>query len=102
MERLRVLGIAGSLRAGSFNKRALAAARELHHGDVVLCGGVAANSRLRALTVERAGEREIRVHLPPPALCTDNAAMIAVAGTEAWRRGERGDGQPVVDAGWTP
>jgi len=52
--------------------------------------------------VHSAGEREIRVHLPPPALCTDNGAMIAVAGTEAWRRGERGDGQPVVDAGWTP
>jgi len=25
-----------------------------------------------------------------------------VAGTEAWKRGERGDGQPVVDAGWAP
>ena len=36
------------------------------------------------------------------ALCTDNGAMIAVAGYEAWRRGVRGDGQLVVDAGWTP
>jgi N6-L-threonylcarbamoyladenine synthase len=88
--------------ADSLSRKLVAAARELHHGDVVICGGVAANSRLRALTLERAGEREIRVHLPPPALCTDNGAMIAVAGTEAWRRGERGDGQPVVDAGWAP
>ena len=88
--------------ADSLSRKVVAAARELHQTDVVLCGGVAANSRLRALTLERAADREIRVHLPPPALCTDNGAMIAVAGTEAWRRGERGDGQPVVDAGWTP
>ncbi|HSP19577.1 MAG TPA: tRNA (adenosine(37)-N6)-threonylcarbamoyltransferase complex transferase subunit TsaD, partial [Myxococcaceae bacterium] len=80
----------------------VAAARALGHTDVVLCGGVAANSRLRSLTLERATERDLRVHLPPPALCTDNGAMIAVAGTEAWRRGVRGETNPVVDAGWTP
>jgi len=51
---------------------------------------------------ERASEREIEVHLPPPSLCTDNGAMIAVAGTEAWRRGERGETSPVVDAAWRP
>jgi N6-L-threonylcarbamoyladenine synthase len=88
--------------ADSLSRKLVAAARELHQADVVLCGGVAANSRLRALTLERAGERDIRVHLPPPALCTDNGAMIAVAGTEAWRRGERGETLPVVDPGWTP
>jgi N6-L-threonylcarbamoyladenine synthase len=88
--------------ADALSRKLVAAAGELHQRDVVLCGGVAANSRLRALTLERATDREIRVHLPPPALCTDNGAMIAVAGTEAWRRGARGDGPPVVDAGWTP
>ncbi len=88
--------------ADSLSRKVVAAARALGQTDVVLCGGVAANSRLRALTVERAADRDIRVHLPPPALCTDNGAMIAVAGTEAWRRGVRGDADPVVDAGWTP
>jgi N6-L-threonylcarbamoyladenine synthase len=88
--------------ADSLSRKVVAAARELGQTDVVLCGGVAANSRLRSLTVERAGEREIRVHLPPPALCTDNGAMIAVAGTEAWRRGERGEELPLVDAGAAP
>ena len=88
--------------ADTLSRKVVAAARALGRSDVVLCGGVAANSRLRALTLERAGEREIRVHLPPPALCTDNGAMIAVAGTEAWRRGDRGNTLPVVDAGWTP
>jgi N6-L-threonylcarbamoyladenine synthase len=63
---------------------------------------VAANSRLRSLAQERAVGDGLKLYLPPPKLCTDNGAMIAVAGTEAWRRGERGDGLPVVNAGWTP
>jgi N6-L-threonylcarbamoyladenine synthase len=88
--------------ADSLSRKVVAAARALGRQDVVLCGGVAANSRIRALTRERAAERDIAVHLPPPMLCTDNGAMIAVAGTEAWRRGERGDASPVVDAAWRP
>jgi len=88
--------------ADSLSRKVVAAARALGRRDVVLGGGVAANSRLRALTRERAAERDIEVHLPPPSLCTDNGAMIAVAGTEAWRRGERGDASPVVDAAWRP
>jgi N6-L-threonylcarbamoyladenine synthase len=47
---------------------------------LAVVGGVSANSRLRALLIER-GEREgIRLALPPSAYCTDNAAMIASAG----------------------
>jgi N6-L-threonylcarbamoyladenine synthase len=46
---------------------------------IVVTGGVAANSRLRAVMAERAG-RGVRVLLPPKHLCTDNAAMIAAAG----------------------
>jgi N6-L-threonylcarbamoyladenine synthase len=88
--------------ADSLSRKLIAAARAQGISDLVLCGGVAANSRLRALTRERAGERELRVHLPPPALCTDNGAMIAVAGTEAWRRGERGGAGLAVDAAWKP
>jgi N6-L-threonylcarbamoyladenine synthase len=88
--------------ADALSRKLIAAARAEGISEVVLCGGVAANSRLRALTQERAAEREIRVHLPPPALCTDNGAMIAVAGTEAWRRGERGGAGLGVDAAWRP
>ncbi len=47
---------------------------------VVLSGGVASNSRLRQKVKEMAHEREAKVFLPSPALCTDNAAMIASAG----------------------
>jgi N6-L-threonylcarbamoyladenine synthase len=43
-------------------------------------GGVAANSELRARLEEVAAERGLRLKVPPPVLCTDNAAMIASAG----------------------
>ena len=44
--------------------------------------------------------RRIKVYLPPVRLCTDNAAMIAVAGHEAFRRGERADLTLGADASW--
>lgn len=48
--------------------------------QIVVAGGVAANSRLRAV-LERSAERAgWRLFVPPPILCTDNAAMVAVVG----------------------
>lgn len=88
--------------ADTLSRKAVAAARRLGVPQLVLCGGVAANSRLRSLTLERAQERDIRVFLPPPRLCTDNGAMIGVAGYEAYRRGARGGADVVVDASWRP
>jgi N6-L-threonylcarbamoyladenine synthase len=77
------------------------AARRLQFERIVLAGGVAANSRLRAAVSERAAEYEgVEVFLPAPRLCTDNAAMIAVAGTEALRRGEREGPALAADAAW--
>lgn len=45
-------------------------------GAVVIAGGVAANSGLRAAVTEKANERDIKVFLPPISLCGDNGAMI--------------------------
>ncbi len=47
--------------------------------EVVVCGGVAANTLLRKRAAEVVGGRA-RLTMPPPELCTDNAAMIAAAG----------------------
>jgi tRNA N6-adenosine threonylcarbamoyltransferase len=57
--------------------------------DILIGGGVAANSRLRVLTEERAAARGIRVRVPRPGLCTDNGAMVAALGAEMVRRGRQ-------------
>ena len=54
--------------------------------DILVGGGVAANSRLRVLAEERAARHGIRVRVPRPGLCTDNGAMVAALGAEmVWR-----------------
>lgn len=54
---------------------------------LVVAGGVAANQYLRTALTDIAAEHGIGVIVPPPRLCTDNAAMIAWAGVERFRLG---------------
>jgi len=56
--------------------------------QVLLAGGVAANSALQAAVKARGAELGIAVNAPPPVLCTDNAAMAASAAYFAYGRGE--------------
>jgi N6-L-threonylcarbamoyladenine synthase len=74
------------------------AARQVEARSIVLGGGVAANSQLRA-DMTAAGEAEgFAVALPSRAMCTDNAAMIAAAG---WYR-LRDHGPSSLDIGAVP
>ncbi|GAA1476584.1 tRNA (adenosine(37)-N6)-threonylcarbamoyltransferase complex transferase subunit TsaD [Nocardioides aestuarii] len=70
-------------------RKALDAARDQGIEDLLIGGGVAANSRLRALAEERASSMGIRVRVPRPGLCTDNGAMVAALGAEMVARGRR-------------
>jgi N6-L-threonylcarbamoyladenine synthase len=67
--------------------------------DLVVCGGVAANRGLRQALASAATEDGFSLYIPTPVLCTDNAAMIALAGTWALARGERGGLDLSVDPG---
>jgi N6-L-threonylcarbamoyladenine synthase len=67
-------------------------AREYHPRTLIVAGGVACNGTLRDAARETANQLGVPVYFPSPHLSTDNAAMIAAAGTVKLRAGER--------AGW--
>ncbi|MEI7540355.1 MAG: tRNA (adenosine(37)-N6)-threonylcarbamoyltransferase complex transferase subunit TsaD [Actinomycetes bacterium] len=60
--------------------KALAAAKSSGIDSLVIAGGVAANSRLRAVAAQRCDKAGIRLRIPAPGLCTDNGAMVASLG----------------------
>jgi N6-L-threonylcarbamoyladenine synthase len=70
-------------------------------GRIVLSGGVAANSRLREKMKEKAEAEGLQVFYPAPKFCTDNGAMIALAGYHWLKRGRRDDSRLNADADLT-
>jgi len=67
-------------------EKALAAADEFGVGQLIVAGGVAANSRLRAQVQAQGEAMGLAVRVPRPGLCTDNGAMVASLGAARLRR----------------
>ena len=65
--------------------KGLQAARDHEAKCIILAGGVAANSRLRSVLAQRSS---LPVLAPPPALCTDNGAMVAACGYQRLLAGD--------------
>lgn len=67
------------------------AAKEYHVKQVLVAGGVAANRGLRTRLGQKFSQLDAELIIPPLKLCTDNAAMIAAAGTIEYEKGKRAD-----------
>jgi N6-L-threonylcarbamoyladenine synthase len=68
--------------ADVLTRKAVDACRQHGVSDLVIGGGVAANSRLRGLAAARCQQAGIQLRVPRPGLCTDNGAMVAALGAE--------------------
>jgi N6-L-threonylcarbamoyladenine synthase len=82
-EKLNIPDICASFQeavADVLVEKAITAAKKHSVSQVVLAGGVGANQRLREHLTKRGHDENIDVFLPPIHFCTDNAAMIAIAG----------------------
>jgi len=73
--------------ADVLTRKAVDACQASGVGHLVIGGGVAANSRLRALAAQRCEAAGITLRVPRPGLCTDNGAMVAALGAELLARG---------------
>ena len=73
--------------ADVLTRRAVLACKDTGIDHLVIGGGVAANSRLRAMASQRCARAGIVLRVPRPGLCTDNGAMVAALGAEMLARG---------------
>jgi N6-L-threonylcarbamoyladenine synthase len=69
-------------------EKAITAAKKSGVSQIVLAGGVGSNQRLREHLTSRGQDENIAVFLPPRHFCTDNAAMLAIAGYHLYKNNQ--------------
>lgn len=82
--------IAASIQAAIIRpliSKTIRKARQLHHQQILIAGGVAANSALRREMRQQAARYNIKVYFPSLQLCMDNAAMVAAAAIPKFKAG---------------
>lgn len=92
-EQYRPEDVAASFQASVvevLTEKTVRAAKQFQVKQVLLAGGVAANRGLRSELQKKMEElKDVELVIPPLSLCTDNAAMIAAAGTIFYEKGKR-------------
>ena len=94
LSRKQLADVAASFQAAlveTLVRKTVAAARAVAVDNVVVGGGVAANSALRGGLQEACAAAGLRLHLTPMEYCTDNAAMVAALGYHRFRAGHTAD-----------
>ncbi len=71
----------------SLIEKTIQAAKKAYVQSIIVCGGVASNSLLRSRIAKEAIQLGMDTHIPSPQYCTDNGAMIAMAGAIAFEKG---------------
>jgi len=93
-EELSKENIAASFQASVLDvlvSKTYRAVKEFQVKQLIVAGGVAANSGLRRKLEETFAAEDIEVSIPPISLCTDNAAMIGAAASIAYEQGHRAE-----------